>query len=143
MNDDAAESTLDDILNDIDWDILLQDLHAERKAKKLRRENPYILDLIRVLQPRQSGMSRQWSCISLGRTESALVCRYLAGSTRLSSSHASAFAWIRTCSKHAVRRSRKASFAGRTAKAKAKAIGLCSQNADAWLARIMREGWRM
>jgi hypothetical protein len=35
----------DDFLNGIDWDALIRDVQAEWKAKKLRRDNPYHLDL--------------------------------------------------------------------------------------------------
>lgn len=41
-----------------DWDNILREVEAERQAKKLRRSNPYVLDLIRVLRPSRSGMSR-------------------------------------------------------------------------------------
>ena len=45
-------------LTSADWDRILREVEAERQAKKLRRNNPYVLDLIRVLHPIRSGMSR-------------------------------------------------------------------------------------
>lgn len=51
--------TLNDLnLTDAEWDELLREVEAKRQTKRLRRDNPYVLDLIRVLYHRGNGMSR-------------------------------------------------------------------------------------
>ncbi len=41
------------------WEMRVRIINARIAAKKLRLENPYVKDLIEVLQPRSNGLSRQ------------------------------------------------------------------------------------
>jgi hypothetical protein len=42
-----------------EWDEFFRQIEIERQAKKLRKDNPYALDIIRVLRGRENGLSRQ------------------------------------------------------------------------------------
>ena len=44
---------------DEEWDALFAAMDRHIEAQELKRKNPYVLDLIRVLRPRESGMDRQ------------------------------------------------------------------------------------
>ena len=73
MADENSEAPLDiSSISDAEWDEIFRQVDAERQAKKLRRDNPYALDIIRVLRGRETGVSRGFVLHSVERNRRRL-----------------------------------------------------------------------
>lgn len=61
-----------DSLTPADWDQLIREVAADWDAKRVKRDNPFVLDLIRVLRPKDNGLKRSIVLHDVERTRKRL-----------------------------------------------------------------------